>query len=72
MRTSLPLTSTGEKGLPVPTRARPSLQRSRSAGVASAFEVGFESGKIIGRAVCLAISRTIFSVNAPVCAERCV
>ena len=50
MRTGLPLTSTGRKGLPVPTSTRPSVQRSRSAGVASAFEVGFESGKITGRA----------------------
>ena len=69
MRTSLPFTSTGSNGLPVPTSARPLVQRNRSAGLASDFEVGFESGNMMGRSTWLAISRTISSVNAPVCAE---
>ena len=68
MRTSLPLTSTGANGLPVPTSARPSVQRNRSAGAASDCEVGFDSGKITGCGVWRAISRTISSVNAPGCA----
>src|ERR1700733_2939710 len=65
MRTSFPLTSTGANGLPLPTIARPSVQRSRSAGAASDCEVGFDSGKMTGCGVWRAISRTISSVNAP-------
>ena len=52
-------------GLPVATRARPSVQASRSAGVASLREVGFESGKIAGRSTCRAMVRTTSSVNVP-------
>ena len=48
MRTMRPSISTGGNGLPVPTSARPSVHRKRSAGVASAFDVGFDSGKMIG------------------------
>ena len=48
MRTVLPSISTGGNGLPVPTSARPSVQRNKSAGVASACDVGFDSGKMIG------------------------
>jgi hypothetical protein len=51
-------------GLPVAINARPSVQAIRSAGVASASEGGLESGKIMGRSVCRAISLTIASVNA--------
>jgi hypothetical protein len=36
-----------------------------SAGVASEFAVGSDSGKITGSAVCAAISRTAASVNVP-------
>ena len=54
----------GGNGLPVPMTARASVQSSICAGVASLRSVGFESGKMIGRAVRLAISRTIFSVKA--------
>src|ERR1035437_7054953 len=50
MRTSLPFTSTGSYGLPVPTRTRPAVQCSRSAGVASDLDVGFDIGKMMGRA----------------------
>ena len=52
-------------GLPVAINARPSVQAIRSAGVASASEGGLESGKIMGRSVCRAISLTIASVKAP-------
>lgn len=54
----LPSRTSGGNGLPVPIIALPSLQVSRSAGVASAREVGFYSGKITGRALCSAIERT--------------
>ncbi len=40
--------STGAKGLPVATRQRPSVQASRSTGVASANLVGLERGRITG------------------------
>ena len=53
------------KGLPVATIARPFVHASRSAGTASAFDVGFESGKIIGRSTPLAIDLTIGSLKAP-------
>ena len=52
-----PSTSTGSNGEPVATMARPSVQRRTSAGVASAAEVGFESGMTIGRAVPAASAR---------------
>ena len=51
------------------TSARPSVQASTSAGSASAFDVGLDSGMMIGRAVWAAMSRTICSVNAPACVE---
>ena len=44
--------STGANGLPVATSARPSVQRIRSAGTASALEVGLDSGMMIGRSSC--------------------
>ena len=56
---------TGANGEPVATSARPSVQRIRSSAVASDFEVGFDSGKMIGRSTLRPISRTIASVNAP-------
>src|SRR5665213_3624049 len=46
IRTILPFTSTGGNELPLPTSARPSVQRKRSAGSASDFEVGLERGKM--------------------------
>jgi hypothetical protein len=64
-----PLRTIGGNGEPAPMMARPSLQRSISAGVASAQELGFDSGKMIGRLLCLAMARTTDSVKAPVCAE---
>ena len=60
---------TGAKGLPVPTSARPSVHSIRSCGLASARDVGLDSGKMIGRSVCWAIWRTIASVKAPACIE---
>src|SRR5271157_3031948 len=45
--------------------ARPPLQASTSSGVASAREVGFESGKMTGRLLNSAIARTTGSENAP-------
>src|SRR6266576_1369286 len=56
---------TGPNGLPVATRARPPVQASRSAGVASDRVVGLDMGRMTGRSTCVAISRTIRSVKAP-------
>src|SRR5207244_11313524 len=64
-RTFRPRYSTSANGEPVAINARPSVQRNRSAGTASDFEVGLDSGKIIGRSHLRAISRTMGSVNAP-------
>ena len=61
----IPLWVTGVNGPPVAINARPSVQAIRSAGVASASAGGLESGKIMGRSVCRAISLTIASVKAP-------
>ena len=44
--------------------ARPSDQRIASSAVHSDFEVGLESGKIIGRALIRAIARTTVSLKA--------
>src|SRR5581483_3343731 len=55
----------GGNGLPTPINARPSVQASILAGVASSREVGFESGKITGRLLHSAIARTIGSEKAP-------
>ena len=55
----------GGKGDPVAISALPSVQRSRSAGLDSACEVGLDSGKMTGRSQVEAICRTISSVNAP-------
>src|ERR1700744_4988069 len=65
-----PLWVTGANGEPDATRARPSVQRIRSSAVASDFDVGFESGKIMGRSTFRAISRTIGSENAPPTVEN--
>ena len=65
----MPLYVTGVKEPPVAIKARPSVQAIRSAGVASASAAGLESGKIMGRSVCHAISRTIASVKAPALPE---
>ncbi len=56
---------TGPNELPVAISARPSVQAIKLAGVASERGVGFESGKMIGRSVCAAISLTIASVKLP-------
>ena len=61
--------STGGNGLPVAISARPSVQRIRSAGSASHFEVGLDSGMMIGRSMCAAMSARSASVNAPVWVE---
>ena len=61
----IPPCSTGSNGLPVATSAAPSVHAIRSAGIASALEVGLDSGMMIGRGQCASISRTICSVNAP-------
>ena len=60
-----PSTSTGSNGEPVATTARPAVQRRMSAGVASALDVGLESGMTIGRAVPLREARMTASSNAP-------
>src|SRR2546422_4074881 len=62
--------ATGANGEPVATSARPSVQRIRSSAVASDFEVGLDSGKMIGRSTLRAISRTIDSLNAPRAVDR--
>ena len=60
-----PSTSTASNGEPVATRARPSVQRRTSTGVASETEVGFESGRTMGRSVPAAIARRTASSNVP-------
>src|SRR4029453_10981892 len=70
MGISRPPHGTGAKGEPVATSARPSVQRMRSPAVASDFEVGLESGKMIGRLTLRAISRTIDSLKAPGAVDR--
>src|SRR5215213_1859643 len=57
--------STGSNGLPVATSARPSVHRIRSAGTASAFDVGLDSGMMIGRSTVDAICCTMRSAKAP-------
>src|SRR3954451_11612979 len=69
MRYVRPPWTTGGNGLPVATRARPSVQRIRSAGSASAFEVGLDSGMMIGRSTWAAIDFTMASLNAPAWVE---
>ena len=61
----VPSTSTASNGEPVATMARPSVQRRMSTGVASAAEVGFESGRTIGRSVAAAMARRTGSPNVP-------
>src|SRR3712207_8427157 len=60
-----PSWSTGGNGLPVATRARPSVQAIRSSGSASHREVGLDSGRMIGRSAAAVIVRTIGSLKAP-------
>ena len=60
-----PSTSTSSNGEPVATIARPSDQRRTSAGVASAADVGLDSGRTTGRAVPAAAARMTASVNVP-------
>ena len=60
-----PSCSTGGKGLPVATRAAPSVQRITSAGSASAWEVGLESGMITGISQPACMVRTTSSVKIP-------
>jgi hypothetical protein len=69
MRYLRPPWCTGSNGLPVATIARPSDQRIASSAVHSHFDVGFDSGKISGRSLQLAIRRMTFSVNVPGVAE---
>ena len=52
-----PPCSTGSKGEPVATIARPSVQLYASAGVISQEEVGLERGKTMGRSCAAAIAR---------------
>src|SRR6476646_7976463 len=61
---------TGAKGEPVATSALPLVQLIKSSAVASEREVGLERGKMIGREVLRAISRTIDSVKAPLADEK--
>ena len=60
-----PAWSTGPNGDPVATSARPSVQARMSAGVASAFDVGLDSGMISGWRTPAAVARTIASPNVP-------
>ena len=61
----LPRYFTGANGEPAATNARPSVHSIRSAGSASDRLVGFDNGKMIGRSVFFAISRTTDSVKIP-------
>ncbi len=69
MRYVVPSRSTGPNGLPVATRAAPSVQASRFSGVCSASTVGLDIGRMIGRAQLACIERITFSPNAPVTPE---
>ena len=69
MRWRLPSSTTGSNGLPVATIARPSDQRIASSGVHSVFEVGLESGKMIGRALTRLTALTTASSKVPGVAE---
>ena len=60
-----PFDTTDGNGEPVATRARPSVHARTSAGDASESEVGFESGRTIGRSVPAAAARMTASENAP-------
>ena len=57
--------STGSKGDPDAKIQLPSVHSNACSAVHSAFVVGLDNGKIIGRSTWLAISRTISSVNRP-------
>ncbi|KAJ2968268.1 hypothetical protein NUW54_g13265 [Trametes sanguinea] len=50
--------------------ALPAVQSFASFGSTSTSRLGFESGKMIGRSVPFAISRTTSSENAPACVEQ--
>ena len=56
---------TGANGLPVAISARAPVHAIRSTGFASARTGGVESTKMIGRAVCAAISLMMASVKLP-------
>src|SRR5512134_1959359 len=58
-----PAISTGSNGLPDANNARPSLHRYACGAVHSAFDVGFDSAKMIGRSLNDDIARTTSSVN---------
>mmetsp|Transcript_25742 Transcript_25742/g.60719 ORF Transcript_25742/g.60719 Transcript_25742/m.60719 type:complete len:338 (+) Transcript_25742:96-1109(+) len=58
-----PLSSTGSKGLPVATTARPSVHSYACCGVHSAMLVGLLIGMTIGRSAKSAVRRTTCSVN---------
>jgi hypothetical protein len=60
-----PPMSTGPNGLPLATSALPSVQRSTSAGVASHFDVGLDSGNTIGDLARAAMALIACSVKAP-------
>ena len=66
----IPPRVTGSNGEPVATIARPSVHANASSGVISACEVGFESGKIIGRSCEAAIERMTASEIVPLRPER--
>src|SRR5215469_3861585 len=57
--------SNGSMGSPVATSAVPLDQVMMSAGRASIFEVGLETGKITGRSTAALIASTTSLVNAP-------
>lgn len=56
---------TGWNGDPDAKTALPSVYLYASSAVHSAFEVGFERAKMIGRSLKLAIALIISGVNAP-------
>ena len=65
----VPRYCTGSNGEPVAMRAEPPVHSMMSEGIASAREIGFDSGMMIGRSQCRAISLTMFSLKAPCWAE---
>src|SRR5437762_1344313 len=60
-----PATSTGANGLPEATSARPPVQARMSAGMASLWLVGLDSGSTSGRATAAAMASMIGRVKVP-------
>mmetsp|Transcript_60836 Transcript_60836/g.91852 ORF Transcript_60836/g.91852 Transcript_60836/m.91852 type:complete len:272 (+) Transcript_60836:500-1315(+) len=63
-----PSTTTGSNGLPLANRHLPLLHVNACSAVHSAFDVGFDSGMMIGRSFSSHIKSTTSLLNTPGCA----